>query len=59
MLKEADMERDRLSRERNDFCRRQQDLADVVGSQRVELVTSERKIKEMESELNLVCFCLR
>nr|CAB3257978.1 kazrin [Phallusia mammillata] len=54
IMKEGDDERSRLSRERNDISRRHQDLTEVVSSLRNELVCNERKIKELESELQAV-----
>lgn len=50
MINEADQERNRLCRERNDLSRKQQDLTEVVATLRGELVSSEKKIRELEAD---------
>ena len=54
MMREADEERNRLSRERNDFSRKHQDQTEVVNTLRAELMANEKKIREIETELSIV-----
>ena len=58
MIREADEERVRLTRERKDLARKHDDLVEVVATLRVELVASERKTRELEIETSSVSFCL-
>ena len=51
MIREADEERVQLSRDRKDLSRKHQDLVEVVATLRGELVTSERRIRELEIEI--------
>ena len=53
-MKEVDEERCRLSKEKNEVCRKHQDLSEVVSDLRAELMANERKIRELESELSVV-----
>ena len=51
MMKMADEERSMLSKERNDISRKHQDLLEVVTTLRSELVSNERRIRELDAEL--------
>lgn len=54
MIKEANEDKNLLSKEKNDLIRKCEELHEVVSGLRAELVANEKKMKEQELEILVV-----